>query len=90
MKTQVLKMTSPVSMTVIYNDSRDEDTRYEVYKHSWEENKYGYYTKRRHLVERVGSMGRALAVCADLTNEQEFKDFQHKQMIAEFEARTGG
>ena len=85
MKTQVLKMTHPVQITVIYDDSRDEQTRYAVYKHSYEQNEFGVYTKRKRLLDRVPSMTMALAWCSDLTAEKVAEENRYKRMIAEFE-----
>lgn len=66
MKIQVLKMTMPESFTVIHDTERDYTEQYEIYFHDWMPNQYGYYTKRKYLVDRVRTMSQALATIHDI------------------------
>jgi hypothetical protein len=85
MKIQVLKMTMPESFTVIHDTERDFREQYELYFHDWEQNKYGVYTKRKYLVDRVKSMGEAVAIIGDILRDKSSLGFaQSKKLQAKY------
>lgn len=45
--------------SVVYHES-DSNNPYWLYKHTWERNKYGYYTERKRLQVKYADMGSCL------------------------------
>lgn len=85
MKIQALKMTMPESFTVIHDTERDFREQYEIYFHDLEQNKYGVYTKRKYLVDRVKSMGEAVALIGDILRDKSSLGFaQSKKLQAKY------
>ena len=66
--TQVLKMTYPMQFMVMLDENAEHEQRYSIYYCYRKQNKYGYYTKRKKLVDRVHSMNIALATITDILN----------------------
>ena len=44
----------------------DKANPYRVYRHTWEQNKYGYLTERKRCVEKYANMASVLLFLADL------------------------
>jgi hypothetical protein len=75
----------PESFTVIHDTERDFREQYEIYFHDLEQNKYGVYTKRKYLVDRVKSMGEAVALIGDILRDKSSLGFaQSKKLQAKY------
>ena len=70
MKIQMLKMHGKYDFTVIRDTEKDWTDQYSLYIHMYKPNKYGYYTKRKYLVDRCASIDTCLAWIIDIRRDK--------------------